>query len=619
MKKFKKLLSVILASAIMCSVLSALNFNAFADSSNGFNYTVNSDGTATITGSTLGFGPLNIPSSIDGHKVTAIGYKAFYQTARYSKITIPSTVTSIGEYAFYWSDSITSVEINTTGTLHIGDYAFYCDYNMRSLKWPTKGSVYLGSWSFLSLNIGDEVVLPKCIVSIKGGSFHNGGFSRVIIENPNCYIEDVYYRDTGSVSGYVRPFNQNIKICADEVSTAHTYATRFNHSFEVHDSHNNNTTYATKVATATQNGRAVTTCDYCGMVLSDETVYSIKSVSLSTTSYTYDGKEKKPSVKAVDSNNKTIPSKYYTVSYPSGRKNAGEYKVKITFKDLYSGSYTKSFKINKKALKKADIKVANTTYTGKATYPTVKYKDKTLKKNTDYTISKISKNKAIGTASVTLKFKGNYSGSVSTTYKINPKKVTGFKFKSRDTTSVTFKWNKVAGADGYKVYRYNHNNCKYEYYGTTKSTSMKITKSKKGKSKDYGYVIAKVRAYKKVGNTTYYGAYSAENSNCIKPPKPSYKVTCPTFGRMRVIFNSLEYSTTYVQIQICINKSFNSDEYYVVNDYDSIIKASDNHSIEYYGFTSNKYYYVRCRQYLYNKDMNPIYSAWGEAKKVYIQ
>ncbi|MGN1124484.1 MAG: metallophosphoesterase, partial [Eubacterium sp.] len=62
----------------------------------------------------------------------------------------------------------------------------------------------------------------------------------------------------------------------------------------------------------------------------------IKSVTLSKTSFTYDGKTKTPTVKLTDLNGKAVPSKYYTVTYPKSRKNIGKYSVKIKFKGKYS-------------------------------------------------------------------------------------------------------------------------------------------------------------------------------------------------------------------------------------------------------------------------------------------
>jgi hypothetical protein len=71
-------------------------------------------------------------------------------------------------------------------------------------------------------------------------------------------------------------------------------------------------------------------------------------VTMSASSYVYDGKAKTPTVKIYNKNKKEINSYYYTVSYPSGRKNVGIYKVNIKFRNGYSGTLTKTFKINPK-------------------------------------------------------------------------------------------------------------------------------------------------------------------------------------------------------------------------------------------------------------------------------
>lgn len=90
-------------------------------------------------------------------------------------------------------------------------------------------------------------------------------------------------------------------------------------------------------------------CKKCGCV-SKKNFYKPKTITFSTSSYTYDGKVKKPSVTVKDVNGKTISSSYYTVSYPSGRKNVGAYSVKVTFKNEYSSfkAISNSFKIKPK-------------------------------------------------------------------------------------------------------------------------------------------------------------------------------------------------------------------------------------------------------------------------------
>lgn len=82
-------------------------------------------------------------------------------------------------------------------------------------------------------------------------------------------------------------------------------------------------------------------------------VSATPSVKLSTSTYTYNGKVKTPSVK-VSVNGTVLTKDNYSVSYGKGRKNVGKYTVKVTLKNDYAGSKTVSFKINppKSAVKK---------------------------------------------------------------------------------------------------------------------------------------------------------------------------------------------------------------------------------------------------------------------------
>ncbi len=80
------------------------------------------------------------------------------------------------------------------------------------------------------------------------------------------------------------------------------------------------------------------------------TVYNIlPTIKLSSGSYVYNGKAQKPTVTVTDYNGrKLIGSSYYTVSYPDGRKNVGEYKVKITIKGSLGSTIYKTFTIKPK-------------------------------------------------------------------------------------------------------------------------------------------------------------------------------------------------------------------------------------------------------------------------------
>ena len=101
-RKFRKALSVVSLSlmAITSSVAAAVP--ASADSSS-FAYTVDADGNATVTGY-IGTAPqdLVIPSTVDGHPVTAIGNQAFSDN-QFASLVIPDTVTRIEMQAFIFN------------------------------------------------------------------------------------------------------------------------------------------------------------------------------------------------------------------------------------------------------------------------------------------------------------------------------------------------------------------------------------------------------------------------------------------------------------------------------------------------------------------------------------
>ncbi|MBR0447914.1 MAG: hypothetical protein IIX28_05585, partial [Clostridia bacterium] len=131
-------------------------------------------------------------------------------------------------------------------------------------------------------------------------------------------------------------------------------------------------------ATTTKDGKYKNVCEICGYTASKQpTVYKASKVALSKTSYTYNGKVQKPTVIVKDSSGKTISTAHYTVTYPSGMKNAGTYSVKVTFKGNYSGTKTLTYKIKGIDVSKCKITLSSTsyTYTGGVKKPTVTVKN----------------------------------------------------------------------------------------------------------------------------------------------------------------------------------------------------------------------------------------------------
>ena len=95
-------------------------------SSGEWDYYINDDGTATISGWAGDDVEVVIPEEIDGIQVTQIGNDAFVLCDSLTTITIPESVTQIGDSAFAYCGSLTDITIPASVT-QIGDWAFaYC-------------------------------------------------------------------------------------------------------------------------------------------------------------------------------------------------------------------------------------------------------------------------------------------------------------------------------------------------------------------------------------------------------------------------------------------------------------------------------------------------------------
>ena len=144
----------------------------------------------------------------------------------------------------------------------------------------------------------------------------------------------------------------------------------------------------------------------------------------------YNGKEKKPKISVTLDGVPLKEGKDYTLSYVNC-KNASvseSAQVIASGKGEYAGSLSISFTIRPLFLNSGSVTVSrirDVVYNGKSQEPsfTVKYGKTVLKKDVDYTVSYYW-NADAGTASVTIRGKGNYEGSVYTDFRITPKKLT---------------------------------------------------------------------------------------------------------------------------------------------------------------------------------------------------
>lgn len=198
----KRLISLLVAVCMMITMLPLSAVTAFAadtssstkqEAQNGYMYAykVNADGeTVTIT-KVLGpvdstnNGPydIEIPTELGGCTVTGLGEYSFsgylsaaqsnepYQFGRnIHSVTIPQSVTSIGDYAFSRCEKMDSLTINDAAT-SIGSWAFDECYKLTTLSLG-KNITTIGDYAFLDCHKLDNVTIPQSVTSIGKSAFY---------------------------------------------------------------------------------------------------------------------------------------------------------------------------------------------------------------------------------------------------------------------------------------------------------------------------------------------------------------------------------------------------------------------------------------------------------------
>ena len=160
--------------------------------------------------------------------------------------------------------------------------------------------------------------------------------------------------------------------------------------------------------------------NYAVNLVTNQTRITADAVTLSASSYVYDGTAKQPSVTVKVGSKTLTKGTDYTAVY-SDNTAAGTAYVTIRGMGAYTGSVTKNFTISKKSISNLTMDLSQTSYTydGTAKKPKVTVKDgsRTLVSGTDYSVS-YSNNTNAGTASVTVTGKGNYTGTASLSFRI---------------------------------------------------------------------------------------------------------------------------------------------------------------------------------------------------------
>lgn len=206
----KRSLPILFALCIALILMAGLAPQAEADDTHvglgALTYKVNTkDKTVTITDCDEGArGALDIPSTIEGYPVVALGNKAFRYCNQITSVTIPNTVTSIGEYAFddctgitgvVIPDSVTKIGMSAfsdcpnlisitfgNGLTELNAYMCQNDVALTTVKLPDK-LTKMGINTFNGCSSLTSITLPNTLKSIGSDAFNKTSLTSITLPN----------------------------------------------------------------------------------------------------------------------------------------------------------------------------------------------------------------------------------------------------------------------------------------------------------------------------------------------------------------------------------------------------------------------------------------------------
>ena len=451
--------------------------STFSATSGDFTYEVDTTtNEARITKYSGSNTTLTIPSTIAGYKVTGVGsqtgsmvtrksitklvvpegvttiYKgAFRQRTTLTSISLPSTLTTIGDEAFSGT-GITTITLPNS-LVSIGANAFSGCTSLNSLAIPASVTT-IGEEAFYGCTNLKAVTIPKTVTSIGADAFgHTDTTSSGIVVG---FMLSCYSNTAGST--YAETYlSQNYKLL--DSSHMHTWgewvttkaATCAEEGSQTRTCSGCNQTQTQTIAkdltahkyvvdsvvaaTYDAQGYTVYKCTLCGNTYKGDYTPKLTYGSLSNAtitgvndSYVYTGSGISPVV-TVTLNGTTLKQGTDFKATYTNNINVGTATITITGMNNYNGSSNyKTYKITAAPISGAAVSGINSSYsyTGSELKPTptVTLSGKTLTAGTDYTVA-YTNNTNAGTATVTITGKGNYTGTVTKTFKITAVSING--------------------------------------------------------------------------------------------------------------------------------------------------------------------------------------------------
>ena len=471
--------------------------------------------------------------------VKRIGAGAFSESG-IEEIILPDSLTTLEDYLFCNCESLKSVKIGS-GTTQIGEYVFGGCTSLEEVEVDPSNPSYQSIDGVLYNKSGTEIIaypegkpqyeVPETVEEIPDNAFSYNLNDLTVGTGVTSVGDEIFdAAEPESTSTSSVSTQSAIKIAsASKKVTFKGNAPKFKpNAFKrktvIAYYPAGNSTWTSSVRK--NYGGKVT------WIATGKIPASSCSMTLSKTIFTYNGKVQKPTVTVKDPNGKTISSSNYKVTYSSGCKNIGEYKVTVKFNgSKYTGSLTKTFAIGPKSTSLKSLTTGTKYFTAKWT------KQPTL--TSGYQLRYATNSKFTGAKTVTIasikttskkitglkdatkyyvqirtyktvsgkKYYSNWSSAKTVTTKAPVPKATSLTSVTAASKGFTAKWSKqTTQTTGYQL-QYSTSSkftgAKTVWITSNKTTSKKIS----GLTAKKKYYV-RIRTYKTLNGKKYYSSWS---------------------------------------------------------------------------------------------------------------
>ena len=211
MKKTRKIISLLLSILMIITSVPLMALNSFAASSGDYEYELLKDGTAQIKHYNGSETEIEIPSEIDGHRVTFISSGAFKGCTSLTSVTIPDSITEIYPFVLDECDSLCTINVAANNMNYSSENGVLFDKEKTLLiRYPQKKDdktytipdsvTEINSSAFSGCTLIENVIIPDSTTSVGRSAFEEcTSLISVIIGNGVTYLGDYAFDGCSSL------------------------------------------------------------------------------------------------------------------------------------------------------------------------------------------------------------------------------------------------------------------------------------------------------------------------------------------------------------------------------------------------------------------------------------